>query len=140
MGLNMEITQFIMQYNAKIKGKSLNEEEDLKIISNMIHPKKYLSFSKKKNIVQDIIKNTIIQDDNLNIMYDGCEKYLYTIITLINEYTDLNIDEKGYDQICANRLLHKIIASFGEEYDVVIGMIDIYMEELELKHIDIRKW
>lgn len=136
----MEVVQFIMQYNAKIKGKELSEDEDLKLISNMIRPKKYINFSMKKSIAQNIIKKTIIQDENLNIKYDGCDKYLCTIITLINEYTDLNIDEKGYDQICANRLLNKIIATFGEEYEVIIGILNIYMEELELKHIDIREW
>lgn len=136
----MEVTQFIMQYNAKIKGKELSIEEDLNVISNMIHPKKYISFARKKEIVMDIIKSTIIQDDNLNILYDGCDKYLHTVIVLLNEYTDLNVNEKGYDQICASNLLNKIIATFGQEYEVVIGMLDIYMEQLELKHIDIRKW
>lgn len=136
----MEVIQFIMQYNAKNKGKNLSEDEDLKLISSMIRPKEYLSFSKKKSIAKSIIKKTVIQDENLNITYDGCDKYLYTIITLLNEYTDLNIDENGYDQICANRLLNKIIATFGDEYEVMIGMLNVYMEELELKHIDIREW
>lgn len=136
----MEVIQFIMQYNAKIKGKVLSDDEDLKLISNMIHPKEYLGFSKKKSIAKNIIKKTVSQDENLNIKYDGCDKYLHTIITLINEYTDLNIDEKGYDQICAHKLLNKIIATFGEEYEVVIGILNVYMEELELKHIDIREW
>ena len=124
----MEVTQFIMQYKAKIKGKELSKEEDLKLISDMIRPMKYIGFSRKKQIAKNIIKNTVFQDDNLDIKYDGCDKYLHTIITLINEYTDLNINEKGYDQICAERLLNKVIATFGEEYEVVIDILNIYMK------------
>ena len=136
----MEVIQFIMQYKSKTKGKQLSEDEDLKLISDMIQPKEYLGFSNKKDIAKNIIKKTITQDEHLNIKYDGCDKYLHTVITLIKEYTNLNIDEKGYDLICANRLLNKIIATFGEEYEVIIGILNIYMEELELKHIDIREW
>lgn len=136
----MEVTQFIMQYKAKTKNKEMHEDEVLRLISDMIRPKKYIKFSRKKQIAQNIIKNTVVQDENLNITYDGCDKYLHTVITLINEYTDLNIDEKGYDQICADRLLNKIIATFIEEYEVMIGILNIYMEQLELKHINIKEW
>lgn len=136
----MEVIQFIMQYKAKTKGKELTKEEELALISNMIHPKSYIPISKKKEIVKDIIKQTVIQDDNLNIKYDGCDKYLITMMRFINEYTDLHVDEKGYDQICAERLLNKIIATFGEEYDVILGIMNVYMEDLEFKHIDIRGW
>lgn len=136
----MEVNQFIMQYKAKTNNKELSQEADFKIISEMLHTKKYIGISKKKSIVQSIIKNTIVQDDSLDIKYDGCDKYLYTIITLINEYTDLHIDEKGYDQICSNGLLNKVISTFGTEYEIIMGIMNEYMEQLVLKQIDIRGW
>ena len=136
----METTQFVMQYNAKVRNKNLTEKEHIDIVTQMIHPKSYISISKKKEIVQNIIKETIKQDDELNIIYDGCDKYLITMIFLINEYTDLNIDEKGYDQICANGLLDLVINSFGSEYETIMGIMNLYMEQLVLKQIDIRGW
>lgn len=136
----MEVVQFIMQYKAKLKNKQIDEDEEFKIICDMIRPKKYISFSKKKEIAHNIIKQTVTQDENLNVVYDGCDKYLYTIISLINAYTDLNINENGYDQICSERLLNKIIATFGEEYDVMIGILNVYMEQLESKTINIKEW
>lgn len=136
----MEVTQFVMQYKARVKNKELSQEEDIKLISDMLHTKKYIGISKKKSIVQNIIKSTVTQDDYLDIKYDGCDKYLYTIITLINEYTDLNIDEKGYDQICSNELLNKVVATFGVEYEIIMGIMNEYMEQLVLKQIDIRGW
>ena len=136
----MEVTQFVMQYNAKTRDKNLTENEQIDIIEHMSRPKSYISLSKKKEIVKSIIKNTIKQDDDLNINYDGCDKYLLTVIRLINEYTDLNIDEKGYDQICANGLLNLVIGSFGKEYEIIMGIMNLYMEQLTLKQIDIRGW
>lgn len=136
----MEVIQFIMQYEAKVKGKNLSIEEDIALISSMIKTKKYINISKKKKIIQDIIKNTIMQDDNLNITYDGCDKYLYTMIKLISEYTDLNMNEQGYDLLCSHGLLSKVMNTFAIEYDIVIGIMDIYMDELTLKQLNIRGW
>ena len=52
------------------------------------------------------------------------------MITLINTYTDLNIDENGYDVLCGNGVLEYVLSSFSKEYEVFMGIMNLYMESL----------
>lgn len=129
----MEVIQFTMQYNAKTKDKDLNDYEKISIIKKMLNVKKYMSVRKKEDMIKKIIKTFITYDGKLR--YSSFEKDLNTIICLIKEYTDLNIDENGYDLLCKEDLLEYVIGSFGKEYEICLGIMNTYMQDIELERI-----
>lgn len=128
----MNAEQFVMIFiqKTKTKIKELKENEIISIVSNIIHPKKYIKIRDKQKIVEDIILKTVSQGEHLELYYNSFDKYLLTMITLINTYTDLNIDENGYDVLCGNGVLEYVLSSFSKEYEVFMGIMNLYMESL----------
>lgn len=135
----METIQFVMQFNAKLKGKEVSDSDKVDIIANMLHVKKYISIREKLKLVKDIISETVKYDNVTDkFIYNSFEKDLATIITLIKNYTDLNnFNETSYDLLCSNSLLDYVIASFGKEYGIFLGVMNTYMQDLESKRISL---
>lgn len=136
----MKCAEFVNIYNLKTKNKAeLTDEERINIISNLIHPKKYISIQNKQDLVLDILKRIIQITDDGKLLYNSCEKYVLFITTLLSTYTDLSIDETSYDILCSNNLLNYTIASLGSEYDICLGIMEMYMDDLEHGRIEFRK-
>lgn len=136
----MECLGLVGNYKSKIKGKeNISPEEELDIVKKLIHPKKYLSFNEKQKIIIEILKKVITYSDDGKLIYNSCEKYKSFILTLLSVYTDLRIDEYSYDILCSNDLLNVAIASIGSEYEICLGILDMYMDDLEHKRLDLRK-
>jgi hypothetical protein len=133
----MECSQLVAIYNQKIKNKpDLSDEERIKIIKDLIHPKKYISFKKKQEIILDVLRN-VVSISNNKIFYNSCNKYISFINTILSIYTDLNIDETSYDILCSNNLLNYTIGSLASEYDICLGIMEMYMDDLEHNRIEL---
>ena len=133
----MECIELISIYNQKTKNKpDLSDEERIKIIKDLIHPKKYMSFKRKQEVILDVLKSVVIISDN-KIFYNSCNKYISFINTILSVYTDLNIDETSYDILCSNNILNYTIGSLGSEYDICLGIMEMYMDDLEHNRIEL---
>jgi hypothetical protein len=127
-------------YNLKTKNKdNISDDDRIKIIRDLIHPKKYLSFQKKQDLVLDILNKVVDISDDGQLLYNSCEKYVLFITTLLSIYTDLDIDEKSYDVLCSNYILNYTMASLGSEYDICLGIMEMYIDDLEHNRIKLRK-
>lgn len=127
-------------YNIKTKNKSeLKDEEKIKIIQDLIHPKKYINFKSKQDLILEILSQVIRISDDDKILYNSCEKYVLFINTLLSVYTDLDIDENSYDILCSNNILNYTIGALGSEYDVCLGIMEMYIDDIEHKRIEFGK-
>ena len=73
------------------------------------------------------------------ILYNSCDKYVLFINTLLSIYTDLDIDENSYDILCSNNMLNYTIGALGSEYDVCLGIMEMYMDDIEHERIEFGK-
>lgn len=136
----MECLSLVTNYRSKTKNKeNLSIEENIDIVKKLIHPKKYISFREKQKIIVSILKKIISYSEDGLLLYNSCDKYVTFINELLSVYTDLRIDEYSYDILCSNELLNIVIGSLGTEYDVCLGIMEMYLEDLEHKRIDLRK-
>lgn len=136
----MECLGLVGNYKSRTKNKpDLSMEESIEIIKKLIHPKSYISFNEKQRIIIEHLKKVIKYSDDDKLIYNSCDKYKSFVLTLISVYTDLVINEYSFDILCSNKLLNLIIASLGSEYEICLGILDMYMEDLECKRLDLRK-
>lgn len=136
----MECLSLVTNYRSKTKNKeNLSIEESIDIVKKLIRPKKYISFREKQKFIVSILKKIISYSDDGLLLYNSCDKYVTFINELLSVYTDLRIDEYSYDILCSNELLNIVIGSLGTEYDVCLGIMEMYLEDLEHKRIDLRK-
>ena len=136
----MECLALVTNYKSKIKNKeNITVEESIEIVKKLIHPKKYISFKEKQKIIISILKKIIFYSEENYLIYNSCEKYVVFINNIISVYTDLRIDEYSYDILCSNGLLNIVIGSLGTEYDVCLGIMEMYITDLEQKRLDLRK-
>lgn len=127
-------------YKLKTKNKdNMSDDDKIKIIRDLIHPQKYLSFKKKQDLILDVLNKVVNISDGGQLLYNSCDKYVLFITTLLSVYTDLDIDEKSYDELCSNYILNYTIGSLGSEYDICLGIMEMYMDDLEHKRIKLRK-
>lgn len=134
----MECIELVNIYNQKTKNKpDLSDEERIVIIQKLIHPKKYISFKNKQTLVSNILSNVVKFSDDGRLLYNSCDKYILFITTLLSKYTDLLIDENSYDILCSNNMLNLTIGALGSEYDICLGIMEMYMSDLEHKRINL---
>lgn len=135
----MRCIDFVNVYKVKTKNKpDLKDEERIKIVSDIIHPLKYISFKHKQELILDVLINTIkIENDKL--FYNSCDKYYKFITTLLSRYTDLRDCEENYDILCSNDVLNYTIGALGTEYEICLGIMNMYMDDLEHGRIKLEK-
>ena len=135
------INYFITNYNMKVKNSSLQDNEliefKFKTIENILHPIKYISFNKKQEIAKKIIKSIAVRDENRKIIYNSCDKYYRSITTLLSEYTDLKIEDDSFDLLLKNDILPYIVSYIGKDYEVALGVIDMYMDDILSERIQL---
>lgn len=135
----MDCISFVNQFNLRTKGKELSQEEQLKLISNLIHPKKYIGIMEKEKFVISILKETIKITPN-GFLINSFTKYLLFLTKIITLYTDLVVDIDGYDLLCNYDLLDKVLATFGKEYEVCLGIMNTYLDDINSQKIDINEF
>lgn len=134
----IDVSTFVGLYNSKIKNKeNITDEEKIDIVSSLIHPLKYISFEKKKEFIKSLIKQLVSKADDGEYKYSSADKYYSITTLLLDKYTDLSIDERSYDLLCMSGTLDYIIASFGREYEMCCGLLDMYIQDLELHRLEL---
>ena len=107
--------------------------EKKKVLKNqpvkaMLNVKEYLPFAEKKALAEKIV-DTCVNEENGAIKINEIDKYIVFTIESIKSYTDLEFDEdmtvatSEYDQLCETGLLNDIVASFSDEYKVLLELV-----------------
>ena len=119
----MKVSQFITLYKVRLKNMEVTPDNVIKIIEDLIHPKTYVSFDNKCKLVENTIESV------KELKYKTAMRYRQFIINLIAIYTDLEIDEKGFDELSETKLLDIILSTFESEYKICTGIMTMYLDD-----------
>ena len=127
--LFMKIKEFLDVVNAN-KAKLYNKA-DKNALSNFIKQtlniKSYISIKEKKQLVEDIVSETIIYENGL-LKFNGIDQYIVYAMKCIEAYTDLELSndiEYDYDELSKTGLLEAITSTFAEEYKTVLTLLQM---------------
>lgn len=127
--LFMKINEFVQKVNAN-KTKLYNKA-DKNALSNFIKQtlevKDYISIKEKKQLVEDIVSETIIYENGL-LKFNGIDQYIVYAMKCIEAYTDLELSddiENDYDELSKVGLLEPITSTFAEEYKTVLTLLQM---------------
>ena len=95
-------------------------------IKSVLNIKSYLSIKDKKELVNDIVNETVIYENGL-IKFNGIDQYITYTMKCIETYADLEINnlEEDYDALCSTGLLNKILRTFEDEYNSVLSLLQM---------------
>ena len=114
----MKIEKLIEAVNGN-KGKLLKAEQLKDFIKKTIETKPYLSIKVKKDIIENIVFESISYQDGV-YMFDDIKKYICFTMKTIEAYTNLELSEDieaDYDMLCEAGLLNVVIETFVGEHD-----------------------
>jgi len=104
--------------------ENLNQD---KLLNDLIKIKSYLSFAEKKIMCDKIIDGSLYEEDGM-LACDYYNKKLFTEISIINNYTDIELDEENivgdYDILCELGIVEHILKCLDDDekyfiYDMV---------------------
>lgn len=96
-------------------------------IKTALNVKPYLGIKAKKELVNDIVNETIIYENGL-YKFNGIDQYVVYNMKCIEAYTDLELGddvEEDYDALCESGLLNKILRTFEDEYNSVLTLLQM---------------
>ena len=109
-----------MVYNTKLKHISnITPEIVMQTVSNLIKPVGYIPFDRKL----DLVIKTI--EDSKSEKYVTAIRYRNFIINLISAYTNIEMDEKGFDLLSENQMLDIILSTFQPEYEICSNLMQM---------------
>lgn len=127
--LFMKINEFVQKVSEN-KAKLYNKA-DKNALSNFIKQtlniKSYISIKEKKQLVEDIVSETIIYENGL-LKFNGIDQYIVYAMKCIEVYTDLELSddiENDYDELSKVGLLEPITSTFAEEYKTVLTLLQM---------------
>jgi hypothetical protein len=127
--LFMKINEFVQKVSEN-KAKLYNKA-DKNALSNFIKQtlniKSYISIKEKKQLVEDIVSETIIYENGL-LKFNGIDQYIVYAMKCIEAYTDLELSndiEDDYDELSKTGLLEAITSTFAEEYKTVLTLLQM---------------
>lgn len=95
--------------------------------------KNYLPISTKKAIIDEVVKNSLITDDNGQLKIDFIGKEVSLNMAILSFYTDLSLEEVDYDTLSENGDLNKIKEDLADEYLFIESMVNnILKQEIEI--------
>ena len=127
--LKMTINEFIDAVNAN-KAKLYNKADKNALqnfIKQTLNIKSYISIKEKKQLVEDIVSETIIYENGL-LKFNGIDQYIVYAMKCIEAYTDLELSddiENDYDELSKVGLLEPITSTFEEEYKTVLTLLQM---------------
>lgn len=125
----MKILEFIQVVNNN-KAKLYNKADKNALqnfIKQTLNIKSYISIKKKKQLVEDIVSETIIYENGL-LKFNGIDQYIVYAMKCIEAYTDLELSddiENDYDELSKVGLLEPITSTFAEEYKTVLTLLQM---------------
>lgn len=127
--LFMKILEFIQVVNNN-KAKLYNKADKNALqnfIKQTLNIKSYISIKEKKQLVEDIVSETIIYENGL-LKFNGIDQYIVYAMKCIEAYTDLELSddiENDYDELSKVGLLEPITSTFAEEYKTVLTLLQM---------------
>ena len=127
--LFMKINEFLDVVNAN-KAKLYNKANKNALsdfIKQTLNIKSYISIKEKKQLVEDIVSETIIYENGL-LKFNGIDQYIVYAMKCIEAYTDLELSddiENDYDELSKVGLLEPITSTFEEEYKTVLTLLQM---------------
>ena len=127
--LFMKILEFIQVVNNN-KAKLYNKADKNALqnfIKQTLNIKSYRSIKEKKQLVEDIVSETIIYENGL-LKFNGIDQYIVYAMKCIEAYTDLELSddiENDYDELSKVGLLEPITSTFAEEYKTVLTLLQM---------------
>lgn len=125
----MKILEFIQVVNNN-KAKLYNKADKNALqnfIKQTLNIKSYISIKEKKQLVEDIVSETIIYENGL-LKFNGIDQYIVYAMKCIEAYTDLELSddiENDYDELSKVGLLEPITSTFSEEYKTVLTLLQM---------------
>lgn len=125
----MKILEFIQAVNNN-KAKLYNKADKNALqnfIKQTLNIKSYISIKEKKQLVEDIVSETIIYENGL-LKFNGIDQYIVYAMKCIEAYTDLELSddiENDYDELSKVGLLEPITSTFAEEYKTVLTLLQM---------------
>lgn len=96
-------------------------------IKKELEIKSYLSIKAKKELVEDIVSDTIIYDKGL-YKFNQIDQIVVFTMKTIAAYSNLTLSndlEEDYDLLCESGLLNKILKTFESEYQEVLSLLQM---------------
>ena len=120
----IDVLEFVSNYK-----KQADDNLKNKYLKDTVQIKPYIPFVEKMIIGKTIMKFSCF-DENGNFYVDSCKKYISVVYQLIENYTNIYINpddlQVGYDALCEEGLIEKIVAMIPEhefkEINTVIQM------------------
>lgn len=102
-------------------------------IKKTLEIKSYLGIKQKKELIDDIVNDTIIYDNGL-YKFNGIDQYVTYIMKTIAAYSNLEINdiEEDYDALCESGLLNKILRTFESEHQEVLSLLQMQCDYILL--------
>ena len=125
----MKILEFIQVVNNN-KAKLYNKADKNALqnfIKQTLNIKSYISIKEKKQLVEDIVSETIIYENGL-LKFNGIDQYIVYAMKCIGAYTDVELSddiENDYDELSKVGLLEPITSTFAEEYKTVLTLLQM---------------
>lgn len=124
----MRVNEFIEEITKVAKNKDMLNKK----LESLLNVKQYIPVAKKKEIVIDIVDNTIYFNDGI-YKFNEFDKCVYYIMKCINEYTDLEVSDDymaDYDILCESGLVSIIIEMFKKEYEEIGVMLNMECDSI----------
>lgn len=105
-----------------------NKTVDLR---SLLEIKKYIPISLKKSVIEEVLlESTLSLKENM-LTYNGIQKYLTFVLTVLNLYTNLEIEniETDYDLLMEKELLPTILETIGNDYFEFKDLYDMRFED-----------
>lgn len=122
----MKVNVLISLYNTKVKHKGkLTSDVVMDTIIDLIKPINYIAYDKKIEIAKRVI------EDNKNKEFPTPNMSRSFIIYLINAYTNIELDEDGFDVLSENKMLDLILSTFESEYKICSTILQMCIDDRE---------
>lgn len=125
----MKILEFIQVVNNN-KAKLYNKADKNALqnfIKQTLEVKDYISIKEKKQLVEDIISETVMYENGL-LKFNGIDQYITYVMKCIEAYTNLELSddiEDDYDELSKTGLLEPITSVFAEEYKAILTLLQM---------------
>lgn len=103
-------------------------------IKKELEIKNYLSIKAKKDLVEDIVGDTILYNNWL-YKFNGIDQYVTYTMKTIAAYSNLELSddlEEDYDLLCESGLLDKILRTFEDEFKSVLSLLQMQCDYILL--------
>lgn len=121
----MKPNVFLTLYNARVKHiDNLNKETILKSLRDLAKPISYISYDNKLKIVQKTIESC------RNSIFPTAEIHRAFIVNLISAYTNIEMDNNGFDVFSENKLIDVLLQLFESEYNICRVLLQMCLDDI----------